>query len=161
MDNSIFSHFDQDGNARMVDISDKTITSRFARARGEIHVQQKTLENISLGNIEKGDVLTVAKVAGILGAKRTSDLIPMCHPIPIDEIMVDLELDGERSVIIITSEVKCESKTGAEMEALTSVAIAALTVYDMIKSGDKEAVIQNIRLLEKRGGKSGDVVYEE
>ncbi len=144
----------------MVDISKKRVTLRTAKAKGEVRVQQSTLKMIKDGLIKKGDVLTVAKLAGILGGKHTAELIPMCHPILIDEIIVDLEVDDEKSLIGITSEVKCTGKTGAEMEALTAVTIAALTVYDMIKSGDREACLQNIRLIEKHGGKSEDVVYE-
>jgi cyclic pyranopterin phosphate synthase len=156
-----YSHFDALGKARMVDISEKPVSTRYAKARGEVHVQSATLRMIERGMVGKGDVVTVAKLAGIQGAKRTAELIPMCHPLLMDEIKLNIEMDASNNKIDLIAEVKCVGKTGAEMEALTAVAIAALTVYDMVKSGDRKASLQNIRLVEKSGGKSGDVLYEK
>lgn len=154
------SHLDDSGRARMVDVSKKDDTLRIAIAEGEVMMRQETLEAIHLGLIKKGDVLTVAQVAGIMAAKRTSDLIPMCHPLPILEISVELEEDLNLPGIKIKSTVKTIAKTGVEMEALTATAVAALTVYDMAKAVEKTMRIQNIRLINKSGGKSGDIVNE-
>ncbi len=144
----------------MVDVSAKPDTVRTAVARGEIHLKPETLALIQAGRVKKGNVLTVAQIAGMLGAKKTSDLIPLCHPIPIEHAAVELEVDESLPGVIITATMKTTAKTGIEMEALTAVSIAALTVYDMIKAVEKTARIQNVRLVEKRGGRSGDVINE-
>ena len=144
----------------MVDVGQKPDTERIAIARGEVHMLKETLDLIRAGQIKKGDVLTVAQIAGISASKRTSDLIPLCHPLPLTKIDVDLALDESLPGVIITATVKVTGKTGVEMEALTAVSIAALTVYDMAKAAEKTMRIQNIRLIEKRGGQSGDVINE-
>lgn len=154
------SHLDESGRARMVDVSDKADTEREATARGEVIMLPQTLELIRAGMIRKGDVLSVAQVAGILAAKRTSELIPMCHSLPLLDIKVDLTLDSDLPGVQITSFVKTIAKTGVEMEALTAVAVAGLTVYDMAKAAEKTMKIQNIRLVKKTGGQSGDIVNE-
>jgi cyclic pyranopterin phosphate synthase len=154
------THFDEQGRARMVDIGHKPDTERIAIARGEIHMKQETLNLIRAGQIKKGDVLTVAQIAGISASKRTSELIPLCHPLPLTKIDVDLALDDSVPGVLITATAKTIGKTGVEMEALTAVSIAALTVYDMAKAAEKTMRIQNIRLLEKHGGQSGDVINE-
>ncbi len=156
-DDKGLSHLDETGRARMVDVSYKGDTERVAVAQGEVHMQPATLELIRAGMIKKGDVLTVAQVAGIQAAKRTFELIPMCHPIPLMEIKVDLALDNDLPGVQISSSVKTIAKTGVEMEALTAVAVAALTVYDMAKSAEKTMRIQNVRLVKKSGGLSGDI----
>ena len=157
---SKLTHLDDSGHARMVDVSGKPDTSRTAIAKGEIVMLNDTLELIIAGSITKGDVLGTAQLAGIMAAKRTSELIPLCHPLPLNQITVDFEFDEELPGIKITASAKTIGKTGVEMEALTAVSIAALTIYDMAKSADKTMHIQNIRLVEKRGGRSGDVVNE-
>ena len=144
----------------MVDVGHKPDTERIAIARGEIHMQQATLDLIRAGQIKKGDVLTIAQIAGITASKRTSDLIPFCHPLPLSKVDVDLALDDSLPGVVITATAKTIGKTGVEMEALTAVSIAALTVYDMAKAVEKTMRIQNIRLIEKHGGQSGDVVNE-
>ena len=154
------SHLDKSGQARMVDVSDKENTERIAIAKGEVLMQLKTLELIRAGMIKKGDVLGVARVAGIMAAKRTFELIPMCHPLLLTDIQVELTLDNELPGVQIISSVKTIAKTGVEMEALTAVAIAGLTVYDMAKAAEKTMRIQNIRLVKKTGGLSGDIVNE-
>jgi cyclic pyranopterin phosphate synthase len=154
------SHIDEIGRARMVDVSNKPESERRAVARGEVVMRPETLELIREGAIKKGDVLTVAQIAGIMAAKRTSELIPMCHPLPLSDIRVDLILDANLPGVLITAVVKTISKTGVEMEALTATAVAALTIYDMAKAVEKTMRIQNIRLVEKTGGQSGDVVNE-
>jgi cyclic pyranopterin phosphate synthase len=154
------SHLDEAGKARMVDVGQKEDTERMAMAKGEVIMQTHTLELIRDGMIKKGDVLTVAQIAGIMAAKRTFELIPMCHPIPLHDIVLDLNLNPELPGIKITSIVKAIAKTGVEMEALTAVTVAALTVYDMAKAVEKTMKIQNIRLVQKTGGKSGDVFNE-
>ncbi len=160
MSQTKLTHIDEAGRARMVDVGDKPDTRRTAVAKGEIHLRRETLALIQQGTLKKGDALTVAQVAGILGAKRTSDLIPLCHPIPIHQIEVKLEPDESLPGVRITATVQTVGKTGVEMEALTAVSVAALTVYDMVKAVEKTASIQNIRLVEKHGGLSGDVVNE-
>ena len=155
-----FNHFDEKGNAVMVDVSGKSVTSRTAVAVGEIHVGQEIMEAVAGGNVKKGDVLGVARVAGIMGVKRTYDLVPMCHPLPIQKCAVDFELDEEAGVIRVFCTVKTEGKTGVEMEALTGVQIALLTIYDMCKAIDKHMVMTDIHLVEKTGGKSGDFRFE-
>ncbi len=144
----------------MVDIGDKPDTARTAVARGEVQMKPETLALIAAGQVKKGDVLTVAQVAGIMAAKRTSELIPLCHPLPLTSIDVQLALDDELPGVQITARVRTTGKTGVEMEALTAVSVAALTVYDMAKAAEKTMRIQNIRLVEKHGGRSGDVVNE-
>jgi len=154
------SHIDENGRARMVDVGAKPDTDRTAVARGEIILKPETVALIREGLMKKGDVLSVAQLAGIMGAKKTAELIPLCHPIPINQVAVDLELDESLPGVKITSVLKTTGKTGIEMEALTAVAVAALTVYDMIKAVEKTAKITNIRLVEKHGGLSGDIINE-
>ncbi len=154
------THLDEAGRARMVDVGGKPDTERVAVAKGEIHMRSETLELIRAGQIKKGDVLTVAKIAGISASKRTSDLIPLCHPLPLTQVDVSLALDETLPGVRITAVARTVGKTGVEMEALTAVSVAALTVYDMAKAAEKTMRIQNIRLVEKHGGRSGDVVNE-
>ncbi len=154
------THLDEQGRARMVDVGHKPDTERIAVARGEVRMKKETLDLIRAGQIKKGDVLTVAQIAGISGSKRTSELIPLCHPLPLTKVDVDLALDDALPGVVITATAKTIGKTGVEMEALTAVSIAALTVYDMAKAAEKTMRIQNIRLIEKHGGQSGDIVNE-
>jgi cyclic pyranopterin phosphate synthase len=157
---SKLSHLDESGRARMVDVGHKPDTERVAIARGEVHMRSETLALIQAGGLKKGDVLTVAQLAGVIAAKRTSDLIPLCHPLPLTQVTVDLEPDPGLPGVQITATARTVGKTGVEMEALTAVTVAALTVYDMAKAVEKTMRIQNIRLVEKHGGQSGDVVNE-
>jgi cyclic pyranopterin phosphate synthase len=152
------THLDDSGRAHMVDVGDKADTERLAVARGEVVMKKATFDLIHAGVMKKGDVLTVAQIAGIAAAKRTSELIPLCHPLPLTHVDVSLALDEALPGVVITATVKTTGKTGVEMEALTAVSVAALTVYDMAKSAEKTMKIQNIRLVEKHGGRSGDVV---
>ncbi len=161
MSSNKLTHIDETGRARMVDVGDKPDTRRTAVAKGEIRLRPETLALLQQGRLKKGDALTVAQMAGIMGAKRTSDLIPLCHPIPIHQIEVKLEPDESLPGVRITATVQTVGKTGVEMEALTAVSVAALTVYDMVKAVEKTASIQNIRLVEKHGGLSGDVINEQ
>ncbi|MEJ2511666.1 MAG: cyclic pyranopterin monophosphate synthase MoaC [Anaerolineales bacterium] len=154
------THVDDSGKARMVDVGDKPETDRSAVAKGEVRMRLETLNLIRQGAIKKGDVLTVAQVAGIAGAKRTSDLIPFCHPLPLTHLAIDFELDDQLPGVRITASARTRGQTGVEMEALTAVSVAALTIYDMAKAAEKTMTIQNIRLVEKRGGQSGDVINE-
>lgn len=154
------THLDENGRARMVDVGSKPDTERFAIAKGEVHMLHSTFDLIRAGQIKKGDVLTIAQIAGITASKRTSDLIPLCHPLPLTKVDVELALDESLPGIVITSTAKTVGKTGVEMEALTAVTVAALTVYDMAKAAEKTMRIQNIRLVEKHGGLSGDVINE-
>ena len=154
------SHLDDTGKARMVDVGAKDVTERIAIAKGEIRMKPETLNLIQEGLIKKGDVLTVAKVAGVMAAKRTSELIPLCHPLPLDQILVELQVNPALPGIDITATVRIRAKTGVEMEALTAVTVAALTVYDMAKAAEKTMKINNIRLVEKRGGRSGHIINE-
>jgi cyclic pyranopterin phosphate synthase len=154
------SHLDETGRAHMVDVGDKPDTERLAVAKGEVLMRPETLALIRERTLKKGDVLTVAQLAGIMAAKRTAELIPLCHPIPINQVTVDLELAEELPGVRIVATVRTAGKTGAEMEALTAVSVAALTVYDMAKAAEKTMRIANIRLVEKHGGQSGDVVNE-
>ncbi len=154
------THLDDAGQAHMVNVGHKPDTSRVAVARGEIHLRPETLRLVKEGLLKKGDVLSVAKVAGIMAAKRTSELIPLCHSIPVHQIEVDLMMDESLPGIKIESRVHTTGKTGVEMEALTAVSVAALTIYDMVKAVEKSGKIQNIRLVEKHGGQSGDVYNE-
>lgn len=155
-----FSHFDEKGNAVMVDVSDKKATFRTAVATGSIRVGKAIMDAVSMGNVKKGDVLGVARVAGIMGVKRTSDLVPMCHPLPIQKCTIDYELDEKAGTIRVFCTVKTEGKTGVEMEALTGVQVTLLTIYDMCKAIDKHMVMEDIHLVEKTGGKSGNFQYE-
>jgi len=144
----------------MVDVGDKPDSKRLAIAKGEVVMKKETLDLIRAGALKKGDVFSVAQIAGIAAAKRTSDLIPLAHPLPLSHIAVDLTFDGSLPGVVITSTVKTTGKTGVEMEALTAVCVAALTIYDMAKAAEKTMKIQNVRLVEKHGGRSGDVVNE-
>lgn len=148
------THIDSDGRAHMVDVADKADTKRTARARGKVVLSPATLTAIAEGRSKKGDVLSVAELAGIMGAKKTSELIPLCHPLPLSR--VKLELTTQDDGIAVAAEVGCTGKTGVEMEALTAVSVACLTVYDMVKAMQKDARITDIELVEKTGGKSGD-----
>ena len=149
------THFDNNGNAHMVDISEKQISFRIAKAACSVHMSLETLNIISDGSAKKGDVLSVARIAGIQGAKRTSELIPLCHPISLTKVNLDLILNEKLPGIEIIATAKTTGPTGVEMEALTAAGISALTVYDMVKSLDKSLIIKNLRLILKDGGKSG------
>ncbi len=155
------THLDQEGQASMVNVGSKPDTEREAVARGFVSMELATLGLIKEGLVKKGDVLSIARLAGIMGAKQTPHLIPLCHTIPLNHVAVDLEVDNDQVGIRITATTKTEAKTGVEMEALTAVSIAALTIYDMCKSVDRGMRIQNLRLVRKRGGKSGDIVLED
>ena len=155
MDNKL-THFDEGGNAIMVDVSSKKETERIAIAKSKVKLSKETLELIKAGKIGKGDVLGVARVAGIMASKQTSNLIPMCHPLLINSSTVDFNINDDESYIDVIATVKIFGKTGVEMEALTSASIAALTIYDMCKAIDKRIVIENTHLLKKTGGKSGE-----
>ena len=157
---SEFTHFDEKGNAHMVDVSDKDITRRTASAQGTISVSSEVMNAVIGKKIKKGDVLTVAQVAGIMGTKRTSDLIPMCHPLSLTNASVTFDIDEDTCTITAVCTAVCEGKTGVEMEVLTGTAIALLTIYDMCKSIDKRMVISDIHLIEKTGGKSGEFRFE-
>lgn len=154
------SHMDDAGRPRMVDITGKPDTVREAVARGLVRMQAATFQLIKQGGTAKGDVLTVAQLAGTMAAKRTPDLIPLCHPIPIGNIKVEFNLDEANSTVEITSTASSTGKTGVEMEALTATAVAALTIYDMCKAVDRSMKIENIRLVRKSGGKSGTIELE-
>jgi cyclic pyranopterin phosphate synthase len=151
-----FTHLDAEGRARMVDVSDKAETDRVAIAGARVVMRQETLERIRTGNVSKGDVLSVARLAGIMAAKRTAELIPLCHPLALTSVGVDLECVPERSAVEITASCRLRGRTGVEMEALTAASVAALTVYDMCKAVDRGMVITDLRLLRKSGGKSGN-----
>ena len=155
------THFDQAGNAIMVDVSGKNITQRTAVARGKIKVNRPVMEAIVQGTAKKGDVLGVARVAGIMAVKRTPELIPMCHPLMINKCSVDFEVDEEQGEITAICTAKVDGKTGVEMEALTGVSTALLTIYDMCKAMDRGMVIRDIHILEKDGGKSGHYIYQK
>lgn len=156
-----FTHFNEQGRARMVDVGEKPISCRTAVAGGRVLVNEQTFRMIQSGGVKKGDVLTVAQIAGIMGAKRTPELIPMCHPIPLGGIDLELSMDESRLSVEIRATVSCDGRTGVEMEALTAVSAAALTVYDMCKAVQKDMVISDIRLLSKSGGVHGDFRREE
>ena len=156
-----FTHFNEQGRAKMVDVGEKPVTVRTAVAAGRVLVNRTTFDLIKNGGMKKGDVLTVAQIAGVMGAKRTPDLIPMCHPILIDGIDLELSLDEERLSVEIRASVSCGGRTGVEMEALTAVSTAALTVYDMCKAVQKDMVIGSIRLISKSGGIHGDYARSE
>ncbi len=149
------SHFDAGGHAHMVDVSDKPVTDRMAVAEGHVRMARATYDIIAEGRATKGDVLSVARLAGIMGAKKTPDLIPLCHPLPVTKVAVELTLDPDLPGVRIEATVKTAGQTGVEMEALTAVSVAALTVYDMAKAVDKAMEMGGIRLLLKDGGKSG------
>ena len=154
------SHVDEQGRARMVDVSAKADTEREAVARGLVLMKPETLKLVSEGGISKGEVLSVARVAGIMAAKHTPSLVPMCHPLLLTHVEVDLRLDTDISAIEITATVRTTGKTGVEMEALTAVTGSALTIYDMCKAVDKAMRIEKVRLMRKTGGKSGDIILE-
>ncbi len=151
-----FTHFDDKGRAKMVNVGEKEPTRRTAVAGARVLVNAETLGLIKSGGMKKGDVLTVAQIAGIMGAKRTPDLIPMCHPLIIDGVRLELGLDEEKLAVEITATVSCTGRTGVEMEALTAASVAALTVYDMCKAVQKDMVISDVRLISKTGGIHGD-----
>ena len=153
------THFDDNGNAVMVDVSEKDITGRTAVAEGSIHVSRRALDAILGRQVKKGDVLTVSQVAGIMGTKKTAELIPMCHPIFLSNVKVEFEIDEKACDISVFCTAQTEGKTGVEMEALTGVSVALLTIYDMCKAIDKRMTIGDIHLVEKSGGKSGDFRY--
>jgi len=155
------SHLDDQGRARMVDVSDKEITSREATARGTIRMRPETLELILKNKVEKGDVFSVARVAGIMAAKKTPDLVPMCHPLAITSVKIDLSPAKNPARVEIEATVRVSGKTGVEMEAMTAVSVAALTIYDMCKAVDREMSIGEIRLVKKSGGKSGTFIRKE
>ncbi len=158
---SDFTHFNEQGRAKMVDVGEKNASQRIAVAAGRVLVNEETFFLIQSGGMKKGDVLTVAQIAGIMGAKRTSDIIPMCHPIALDGINLELTLDESKKSVEIRATVSCGGKTGVEMEALTAVSTAALTIYDMCKAVQKDMVITDLRLLSKSGGVHGDYNREE
>jgi cyclic pyranopterin monophosphate synthase len=152
---SDLTHFDERGNARMVDVGDKDVTERIATARASVVMQPATLKLIATKKAAKGDVLAVAQLAGIMAAKKTADLIPLCHPLALSSVQVTLTLDEKRNAVDIEATCKLKGRTGVEMEALTAASVAALTVYDMCKAVDRGMVISEVKLLHKSGGKSG------
>ena len=154
----MLTHLNENGEAHMVDVGEKAVTTRAARAAGRIRMQKETLDALLSAQLKKGDGLAAARIAGIMGGKHTADLIPLCHPVPIDQIEVLFERESD-TVLRIVADTKCSYKTGIEMEALTAVSVAALTVYDMCKAMDRGMVIEEIHLLQKTGGKS-DYNYE-
>ena len=156
-----FTHFNDEGRARMVDVGDKAPSRRVAVAAARVLVNRDTFALIKNGGVKKGDVLTVAQIAGIMGAKKTPDLIPMCHPVVLDGIDLSLRLDEDRLSVEITAELRCDGRTGVEMEALTAVSVAALTVYDMCKAVQRDMRITDVRLLSKSGGVHGDYRRED
>ena len=158
--NNELNHFDSKGNAIMVDVTEKNVTQRQAIARGKIFVNKETYDRILQGNMAKGDVLAVARVAGIMATKKTSELIPMCHPLMLTKSQIDFEFNEEEKSITAISLVKLAGQTGVEMEALTGVNVALLTIYDMCKAIDKNMVLSDIHLVEKTGGKSGKFTFE-
>lgn len=155
------THLDESGRAQMVDVGIKPDSERLAIAGGRVYMRSETLNLIKSGAMKKGDVLTVARVAAIMAAKQTAALIPLCHPIPLTNISVDITLEEDRNAVCIIARVQTVGKTGVEMEALTAVTVAALTIYDMAKAVDREMLISDIRLLEKRGGVHGDYIASD
>ncbi len=153
---SKLTHFDNQGNPKMVDVSEKNLTKRIADAVGYIYMESKTLNTIIDKNIEKGDVFLIARIAGIMASKQTSSIIPLCHPVIIDQVTVDILPEKDKSRVVISSSVTCRGSTGVEMEALTAVSATALTIYDMCKSIDRSMEIKEVKLIKKSGGKSGD-----
>ncbi len=152
---SKLTHFDETGRAAMVDVSGKSVTSRKAIAVGQVKMALETLALVQTGDNKKGDVFSVAELAGIMGAKKTSDLIPLCHPLPLSKVNVRIEIDEKLPGLTVSAETKTNGQTGVEMEALTAVSVACLTIYDMLKAADKSMIIGDILLTEKQGGKSG------
>jgi cyclic pyranopterin phosphate synthase len=161
MTDKSLSHIDADGTARMVDVSAKPETERSAVAAATVEMKPETLRLIGEGSLKKGDVISTARIAGIMAAKRTSELIPLCHPLPLTHVDLELTLDAERSAIHVQASARTTGRTGVEMEALTAVTVAALTIYDMAKAGDRGMRITDIRLLEKHGGIHGDYKVDE
>ena len=159
--NDSLTHLDSSGRARMVDVSTNEVTERVAKARGRVTMDRRTLELVIAGDVPKGDVLTVARIAGIMAAKKTSEIIPLCHPLGLTSASVVLEPDAQHSAITITATCKVTGRTGVEMEALTAVSAAALTVYDMLKAVDRHMTIDGVRLIEKSGGRSGDRRHDQ
>ena len=155
MSSGKLTHLDDAGNAHMVDVSEKQVTSRVAIASGRVSMRAETLELIKSGMAKKGDVIATARIAGIMAAKRTHELIPLCHPLAIAKVTVDMAINEPDNAVDVTASVKVEGKTGVEMEALTAVSVACLTVYDMVKAVDRGIVISDVKLIEKQGGKSG------
>ena len=156
MKKNLFSHINEEGSVRMVDISEKNITKRIARASGFVSLNNSTIEAIRSNSLPKGNIIEAARIAGIMGAKRTSDLIPLCHPVNLENVLLNFEI--KEKGVIIESEVTATAKTGAEMEAITAVSVAAMTIYDMCKSAQKDIVISDIYLREKSGGRSGHFI---
>ena len=154
------THLDEAGRARMVDVSDKPATAREARAEGRVRMKPETLARALAGDNKKGDVRAVAEIAGVMAAKRTSELIPLCHPIALSKISVNVDVDEILSALVVTAQAKTTGPTGVEMEALTAVSVACLTIYDMLKAADREMVIEGVALLQKSGGASGDFTRE-
>ncbi|MDE2638130.1 MAG: cyclic pyranopterin monophosphate synthase MoaC [Chloroflexota bacterium] len=159
--NKGLTHLDESGGAKMVDVGGKPTTRRIARAGGRITMKPETLQLIRAGDLKKGNVLGVARIAGVMAAKRTAELIPLCHPLPLEDIALELTINEDESAIEIGATVKTTGQTGVEMEALTAVSVAALTIYDMAKAIDRQMRIGDIRLLEKRGGARGDFLAEK
>ncbi|MCE2519065.1 MAG: cyclic pyranopterin monophosphate synthase MoaC [Alphaproteobacteria bacterium] len=159
--NDSLTHLDTSGRARMVDVSDKAVTERVARALGRVTMDRRTLDLVVAGDVPKGDVLAVARIAGIMAAKKTSEIIPLCHPLGLTSVSVMLEPDTEHSAITIVATCRVTGRTGVEMEALTAVSVAALTVYDMLKAVDRHMVIDGIHLVEKSGGRSDDRRHDQ
>jgi cyclic pyranopterin monophosphate synthase len=160
MNSPRFTHFDSEGQAHMVDVAGKDVTHRMARATGRISMQPATFDMVAQGSAKKGDVIGVARIAAIQGAKRTADLIPLCHPLALTRVAVEFELDAQQHCVHCHAQVETLGRTGVEMEALTAVQVGLLTVYDMCKAVDRGMVMQGIRLLQKQGGKSGEWVAE-
>ena len=158
---SPLTHLDESGRAQMVDVGAKPETRRVAVARGSVLMLAETLEQIERNGFDKGDVLGVARVAGIMAAKSTSQLIPLCHPLPLDQVTVEFDMDSQRNAVDITATARTMAKTGVEMEAMVAVSVAGLTIYDMCKSVDRAMRIDGVRLVSKSGGKSGDIVIEQ
>lgn len=158
---SEFTHLDEDGEANMVDVGDKAVTDRVALARGYVYMNADTIRAILEGDVEKGEVPQIGRIAGIMGAKQTPDLIPLCHQLPLDSVSLDVEPVPEIDAVVLEAEVRCSAKTGAEMEALTAVSTAALTIYDMCKALDKSMSIGDIHLVRKTGGQSGDFEHPD
>jgi cyclic pyranopterin phosphate synthase len=154
------SHLDPSGRARMVDVSGKADTQRWAVARGHVLLAPETLRLARAGDLKKGDLRAVAELAGVMAAKRTADLIPLCHPLPLTQVLVEVAFDDGLPGVVVTATARTTGRTGVEMEAMTAVTVAALTVYDMVKGIDRRARITDVRLLEKHGGRSGDLILE-
>lgn len=155
------SHLDKAGHAKMVDVTSKKVTAREAAARGVVRMKPSTLQLLKQGSVAKGDVLSVAQLAGIMAAKQTPSLIPLCHPLLLSNVKVELQVNEPQSYVEITATVHCAGQTGVEMEALTAVAVSALTIYDMCKAVDRGIILDNIHLVRKSGGKSGTIILEE